>query len=62
LYGKRELAFNGDHDDYDVAKAAALTLAEASQRAASPQVSRTPSRMALQMRAPPVQNGDLKDS
>lgn len=62
LSGKQEPVLDGDHDDYDVAKAVALTLAEASQRAASPQVSRTPSRITLQMRSSPVQNGDFKGS
>lgn len=62
LSGKQGLVSDDDHDDYDVAKAVALTLAEASQRAASPQVSRTPSRITSQMRLSPVQNGDLKGS
>ncbi|KAH9298261.1 hypothetical protein KI387_029943, partial [Taxus chinensis] len=60
LFSKQEPVSDDDHDDYDVAKAAALTLAEASQRAVSPQISRTPSRTTLQMRSSPAQNGDLK--
>eukprot|EP00252_Welwitschia_mirabilis_P007861 TRINITY_DN1956_c0_g2_i1.p1 TRINITY_DN1956_c0_g2~~TRINITY_DN1956_c0_g2_i1.p1 ORF type:complete len:1216 (+),score=337.50 TRINITY_DN1956_c0_g2_i1:375-4022(+) len=50
------------NDDIEVAKAVALTLAEASQRAASPQVSQTPSRKSLQMRSSSAQNGDRKIS
>ncbi|XP_057816299.1 protein ALWAYS EARLY 2 isoform X2 [Cryptomeria japonica] len=60
LFSKQEPVSDDDHDDYDVAKAAALTLTAASQRAASPQISRTPSRTTLQMRSSPVRNGDLK--
>lgn len=60
LFSKQEPVSDDDHDDYDVAKAAALTLTAASQRAASPQISRTPSRTTLRMRSSPVRNADLK--
>eukprot|EP01018_Ginkgo_biloba_P039343 Gb_37435 [translate_table: standard] len=62
VLSKEEPISDGDCDDYEVAKAVALTLAEASQRVASPQISRTPSRITPQMRSSPVQNGDLKGS
>ncbi|KAF3787698.1 ALWAYS EARLY 3 protein [Nymphaea thermarum] len=56
---KHNLSSEGDPDD-EVAQAAALTLAEASQRGGSPQVSQTPSRRTDQTRSSPAQNGEKK--
>eukprot|EP01018_Ginkgo_biloba_P039236 Gb_24703 [translate_table: standard] len=54
------LGSDGDYNDNEVAKTAALTLTEASLRAISPQVSRTPTQRKQDMKYSPAQNGDLK--
>lgn len=60
---KEELGFStGDLYDNEVAKTAALTLAEASSQPTSPQALRTPSRRSHDMKYSSFQNGDLKDS
>jgi len=60
--GELGLGSNGDLNDNEVAKTAALTLAEASFQATSPQALKTPSRRSQEMKYSSFQNGDLKDS
>ncbi|KAL6009859.1 hypothetical protein ACLOJK_000290 [Asimina triloba] len=59
---KQGLKSAADADDDDVARVAALALAEASQRGGSPQVSRTPSRRTENMKPSPIQSGEKKQA
>lgn len=60
--GELGLGSNGDIDDSEVAKTAAMTLAEASFQATSPQALRIPSRRSHDVKYSSFQNGDLKNS
>lgn len=55
---RQGLKLKVDSVDDDVAHEVALTLAKASQRGGSPQVSQTPNRRMDNIRSSPVQNGE----